>query len=173
MIQPVVCKRTAAFAGCVLGLCLGAFPSDLSGDGPQDRPKAGGQEATPAKPRVKERTLGVVLSPHFELLDVCGPVELFGNVGPRLKVVLVAQTAGPVASAQGPKLIADVGFDNCPDLDLILVPGGRGTLPQLGNKALLDWLRQRAAKAEIVMSVCTGSALLAKAGLLDGRRATS
>jgi transcriptional regulator GlxA family with amidase domain len=56
---------------------------------------------------------------------------------------------------------------------MVLVPGGFGTMQQLTNKALLDWLRQRAAKAEIVMSVCSGSALLAKAGLLDGRRATS
>src|SRR5262249_13770383 len=173
MIQPVFYQRTTALVACVLGLCLGAFPSGLASAGPQDRPKAGGQDATPAKPPVKERQLGVVLYPHFELLDVYGPVEMFGNLGPRLKVVMVAQAAGPVASAQGPKVVADFSFDNCPDLDLILVPGGLGTMQQLGNKTLLDWLRQRAAKAEIVMSVCTGSALLAKAGLLDGRWATS
>ena len=69
--------------------------------------------------------------------------------------------------------MADFGFDDCPPLDLILVPGGMGTITELKNTALLDWLRPRADKAEIVMSVCSGSALLAKAGLLDGRRATS
>jgi transcriptional regulator GlxA family with amidase domain len=119
------------------------------------------------------RTLGVVLYPKFELLDVCGPVEMFGNLGGRIKVVMVADMAGPVASAQGPRLVADYGFGDCPQLDLLMVPGGFGTLNELKNEALLGWLRERAAKAEIVMSVCSGSALLAKAGLLDDRRATS
>ncbi len=127
----------------------------------------------PASDQKKTRTLGIVLYPQFELLDVYGPAEIFGNLGPRMKVVMVADKAGPVASAQGPKVIADYGFDDCPALDLVLVPGGFGTIPQLNNKTLVDWLRERAAKAEIVTSVCSGSALLAKAGLLDGRRATS
>lgn len=121
----------------------------------------------------KTRTLGVVLYPRFELLDVYGPVEMFGNLGQRLKIVMVAAKAGPVASAQGPQVVADYGFDDCPELDLVMVPGGFGTIAELKNEALLDWLRARAEKAEIVMSVCSGSALLAKAGLLDGKRATS
>ena len=121
----------------------------------------------------KMRTLGIVLYPQFEMLDVCGPLEMFGNLKAQVKLVMVAQSAGPVASVQGPKLVADVGFTDCPELDLVLVPGGMGTMQQLANKPLLDWLQARAAKAEIVMSVCSGSAILAKAGLLDGRRATS
>lgn len=127
----------------------------------------------PAAPAKAKRTLGIVLYPKFELLDVYGPAEIFGNVGGKLKVVMVAQKAGPVASTQGPQVIADYGFDDCPPLDLILVPGGIGTLAELRNETLLDWMRTRAADAEIVMSVCSGSALLAKAGLLDGRKATS
>jgi transcriptional regulator GlxA family with amidase domain len=119
------------------------------------------------------RTLGVILYPKFELLDVYGPVEMFGNLGSRLKVVMVAQQAGPVPSAQSAKVVADYGFDDCPQLDLILVPGGNGTLTEMRNQTMLNWLRERADKAEITMSVCSGSALLAKAGLLDGRRATS
>src|SRR5262249_32747858 len=119
------------------------------------------------------RTLGVVLYPKFELLDVYGPVEMFANLTGKLKVVMVAEKAGPVQSAQGAKVVADFGFDDCPQLDLILVPGGFGTITELKNTALLDWLRARAEKADIVMSVCPGSALLAKAGLLDGRKATS
>jgi transcriptional regulator GlxA family with amidase domain len=142
---------------CLLMLALGAAPQDQS----------------KAAPPAKTRTLGVILYPQFELLDVCGPVEMFGNLGSQLKVVLVAQSAGPLASTQGAKLVAEYGFDDCPELDLIMVPGGMGTMQQLSNKALLEWLKKRAAKAEIVMSVCSGSALLAKAGLLDGRRATS
>ena len=78
-----------------------------------------------------------------------------------------------MASTQGPKTLAEHAFADAPALDLILLPGGIGTFPQLENPALLGFLRERAARAEVTMSVCSGSALLAKAGLLDGRRATS
>jgi putative intracellular protease/amidase len=126
-----------------------------------------------AKPAKQSRTVGIVLYPMFELLDVYGPAEIFGNVNQGLKIVMVAEKAGPVISAQGPQVLADYGFDDCPPLDLILVPGGMGTLAEIKNPAMLDWLRLRAKDAEIVMSVCSGSAILAKAGLLDGRKATS
>ena len=148
-------------------LCIGypasaAVPDEPSAKAQADRDAAG-----------KTRTVGIVLYPQFELLDVYGPAEMFGNVRPQMKVIMLAQTAGAVPSTQGPKVVADYGFDDCPDLDLILVPGGVGTLRQLTNKKLQSWLRERAAKAEITMSVCSGSAILAKAGLLDGKRATS
>ena len=130
----------------------------------------------------KPLTLGVVLYPGFELLDVFGPVEMFSNVGSaRLKIVMVAEKAGVVASGSmadgpaipGPKVVADYGFDDAPHLDILLVPGGLGTLRELNNEVLLQWLRKRAAEAQITTSVCSGSAILAKAGLLDGRKATS
>ena len=121
----------------------------------------------------KEMTLGVLLYKDFELLDVFGPVEMFGNVGPELKIVMVAEEAGEVKSYQGPKAVADVGFDDCPHLDILLVPGGFGTLPLLNNKKTLDWIKDRSAKADITTSVCSGSAILAKAGVLDGKKATS
>jgi len=120
-----------------------------------------------------ERTVGVVLFPGFELLDVFGPLEAFGNLPGMFRVLLVAERAGPVASAQGPRALADHGFADCPHLDLILVPGGIGTREEAENPALLGWLARRGAEAEVVTSVCTGTALLARAGLLDGRRATT
>lgn len=126
----------------------------------------------PADAEEKTRTLGIVLYERFELLDVCGPAEVFGNCGKQLEVVYVAEKAGPVASTQGAKLVADYAWDDCPKLDLVLVPGGIGTLKELSNTKLHDWLRQRADEAELVMSVCSGSAILAKAGLLDGKKAT-
>ena len=98
---------------------------------------------------------------------------MFGTVGPEVEIVTVAQQPGPVASTPGPETVAKYGFDDCPTLDLILLPGGIGTVPELQNEALLDFLRARTPKAEVTMSVCSGSALLAKAGVLDGRRATS
>jgi putative intracellular protease/amidase len=121
----------------------------------------------------RTRTLGAVLYDQFEMLDVYGPLEMFAWVGPELRIVSVAATAGPVAPAHGPKTLADHGFADCPPLDLLLVPGGLGTIAALGDDALLAFLRERAAAANVTMSVCTGSALLAKAGVLDGLRATS
>lgn len=130
--------------------------------------------ANPVQPAAKKlRTLGLVLYPRFELLDAYGPAEMFGNLAGRVKIVTVAEKAGPVASTQGPQGTADFGFDDCPELDLILVPGGFGSLAQSKNAAMISWLRTRAASAELVMSVCSGASLLAEAGLLDGRRATS
>ncbi len=123
--------------------------------------------------REGKRTLGCLLFPGFELLDVFGPLEMFGMLGERFALLLVADTAGPVASAQGPAAIAAHGFDDCPPLDLLLVPGGIGTRRAVDDARLIAWLARTAAAAELTMSVCTGSGLLARAGLLDGRRATT
>jgi transcriptional regulator GlxA family with amidase domain len=121
------------------------------------------------------KTVGVVLFEGFELLDVFGPCEAYGisDLGGAFRIAMVADKAGPIASAQGPQAVAEFAFDNCPRLDLILVPGGIGTRREVENAALISWLRARADQAELVTSVCTGAALLARAGLLDGRRATT
>lgn len=123
----------------------------------------------------EQRTLGVVLFEGFELLDVFGPLEAWGMLAAmgQCKVTTVAGRSGPVTSAHGPKAIAEFGFADCPHLDLILIPGGIGTRKEISNPALLDWLKVRAEKAEIVSTVCTGTAILAHTGLLDGRRATT
>lgn len=120
-----------------------------------------------------KRTLGAVLYEQFELLDLYGPLEMFGSIGPQLRIVTVAETTGPVGSTQGPKTVAEYDFASAPPLDLILLPGGFGTMRELENPAMHEFLRARAKQAEVTMSVCSGSAILAKAGLLDGRRATS
>jgi len=121
------------------------------------------------------RTIGVLLFPQFELLDVCGPVEVLGHrlLADRQRVVLIAREAGPVPSVQGTKLVADHGFADRPPLDVLLVPGGQGTRKEVDDAAFIDWISQASAATPVVSSVCTGAALLARAGVLDGRRATS
>jgi transcriptional regulator GlxA family with amidase domain len=121
----------------------------------------------------KKRTLGAIFYESFELLDVYGPLEMFGSLGPSLRIVTIAEKPGAVRSFQGPATVADFGFADCPLLDLILLPGGFGTVRELENPAMLEFLRTRTPSAEVTMSVCSGSAILARAGLLDGRRATS
>ena len=119
------------------------------------------------------RRLGALLYPGFELLDTFGPLEMFGNMPGAFEIVTVAQHAGPVRSGQGPSAVADHGFADCPPLDLLLIPGGMGTRDEVGNPVMLEWLRHRVPEIATVMTVCTGTALLACAGLLDGRRATT
>jgi transcriptional regulator GlxA family with amidase domain len=121
------------------------------------------------------RTLGVLLFEGFELLDVFGPCEAYGirDLDGAFRIAMVAEKPGPIASAQGPRAVAEFGFNDCPRLDVLLVPGGIGTRREVDNATLISWLRTRAAEIELVTSVCTGAALLARAGLLDGRRATT
>jgi transcriptional regulator GlxA family with amidase domain len=98
---------------------------------------------------------------------------MFGLLPQHFQISLVAESGDRVASAQGPRSLLDYRFDNSPDFDILLVPGGRGTRREVDNPVLQDWLRQQSASARYITSVCTGSALLARTGLLDGRRATT
>lgn len=119
------------------------------------------------------KTLGAILYKNFELLDLYGPLEMFGSLESDCQIITVADSAGPVASTQGPETVAQYSYSDCPPLDLILLPGGMGTLTELENEDLLSFLKERSQDALYTMSVCSGSAILARAGLLDGRRATS
>jgi len=122
------------------------------------------------------KLLGVVLFPHFENLDVFGPMQMFGNALAAIgleRSVTVAQSDEPVCSTQGQRVVVDHGFDDCPELDMLLIPGGIGTRTQVDNTELTDWLGERAERASLVMTVCTGTALLARTGKLDGHRATT
>ncbi|WP_430418201.1 DJ-1/PfpI family protein [Phenylobacterium sp.] len=137
---------------------------------PEIRPAADAAKPPPAT--ASRKVVGIVLYPGFELLDVFGPAEMWANV-PDLEVVLIAETKGPVRSAQGLEVVAAHGFADTPKLDILMTPGGVGTYAQLDNARFLDFLRQQDRQVAYMTSVCTGSALLAKAGLLNGRRATS
>ncbi|WP_395020832.1 DJ-1/PfpI family protein [Dongia sp.] len=120
-----------------------------------------------------KRTVGVLLFERFELLDVFGPLEMLGLLEDAFEIRLVSEQAEVVDSAQGPRSVVDDYLVDHHPYDLLLVPGGMGTRREVENQALLDWLNHAAGRAETVASVCTGSALLARAGLLDGRRATT
>jgi len=122
---------------------------------------------------VKSFTLGAILYNDFELLDLYGPLEMFGQLKPDIEIITVAEKSEPVASFQGPKTLAEFNYQNCPPLDLILLPGGFGTIKELENQAIMSFLKERVPGAKVTMSVCSGSWILARAGLLDGRRATS
>ena len=131
-----------------------------------------GRRGTKAE-SAKTLVLGILLFPDFEMLDAAGPMEVWGNMNQQVNVITVAAKQEAVESAQGPKILADHSFETCPKLDLLLVPGGLGVLKILKHQPTLDWLRDQSAGAQIAMSVCNGASLLAAAGLLDGRKATT
>jgi transcriptional regulator GlxA family with amidase domain len=120
---------------------------------------------------------GFLMFPGFEELDLVGPWEMATMWhayagGPAC--VTVAKTAGPVRAAKGLQTVADVGFADCPPLDYLLVPGGFAVFDVMRDDATLAFLRERAAGARAVLSVCTGSFVLAAAGLLrPGMRAAT
>jgi len=117
--------------------------------------------------------IGIVLFDGFELLDVFGPVELFDQLPEHFELDMIGPLSGPVASAQKTEVVATVAYDQAPECDIVLVPGGIGTRRLVEDGAFLAWLRELAAASRYVTSVCTGSGVLAAAGLLDGYRATS
>jgi transcriptional regulator GlxA family with amidase domain len=124
---------------------------------------------------MNQKTVGVVLFNGFELLDVFGPAEAYcsRDLDGAFRLCMIAEARGAVTSAQGPQAVADHSFSDAPPLDLLMVPGGIGTRREVDNPVLMTWLKTRAAQTDLVTSVCTGAGLLARAGLLDGRRATS
>ncbi len=127
--------------------------------------------------------VGILLFPDVEVLDFCGPLEVFSvtrldeerrrDEPSPFEVTLVAQDPGPVVTAGGMAVLPHCVLENCPRLDILVVPGGWGVRRELKNSVLLDWLRRRAAEVDLLAAVCTGSMLLGFAGLLDGLRATT
>jgi len=119
------------------------------------------------------KTIGALVFPQFELLDLYGPLEMFGLNQDAFKIHVVAETMDPVAATPGPKTQPDEAFGDRERYDILLIPGGMGSRPGMENKTLLNWIAEQSERAEIVATVCTGSALLAGTGQLDGKRATS
>ena len=127
--------------------------------------------------------VGILVFPDVEVRDFCGPFEVFSAT--RLdesrrreepspfEVVLVALSMEQVKATGGLRVLPDHDLENCPQLDLLVVPGGWGTRGLLDDDRVIKWMRAQAQDAELVASVCTGSFLLAQAGLLEGRRATT
>ena len=112
------------------------------------------------------------------MLDFAGPFEVFSVTGKRddtdpFHVYTVAESEGPVVARNGLSVNPSHTFASCPDPDILVVPGGYGARAQMENPAVLSWVRDVADRAELVLSICTGSLILAKAGLLDGLAATT
>ena len=118
-----------------------------------------------------ERLIGMLIFPRLTQLDMTGPYEVLARL-PNTKVHLVAHTMAPVKTDRGMEIVPTVTIADCPQLDLVMVPGGPGQQDLMEDAVVLDFLRKQAAGAKYVTSVCTGSLVLGAAGLLKGKRAT-
>jgi len=114
--------------------------------------------------------IGILIFPDIMQLDMTGPHEVFTKL-PDTEVLLIWKTLDPVVAGGGMRILPDVTYEACPELDLICVPGGGGMNPLLNDPETLDFIREKAASARFITSVCTGSLVLAAAGLLKGKRA--
>jgi transcriptional regulator GlxA family with amidase domain len=124
------------------------------------------------------RKVAILIFDEVEVLDFCGPFEVFAVTGRGLEqkpfdVFTVAEKAGAVVARNGLSVNPRYTINDCPQAEILIVPGGMGTRREMSNQTLIDWIRETAGKAELTLSVCTGALLLAKAGLLDGASATT
>ena len=127
--------------------------------------------------------VGILIFDDVEILDVAGPFEVFAvtrlkekqrlQQSSPFKVYLISETKNQIIAIGGLRLTPDVTISECPELDLLIIPGGWGTRKESKNKILLNWIGNQFTNDRLIASVCTGSSLLGKAGLLDGRDATT
>ncbi len=121
--------------------------------------------------------IGIYLYADAEVLDFAGPYEVFATAGRLspdrdIQVCLIGETGEMITARNGFRVVPDYGLNDHPPLDLMLVPGGIHTR-EMHNPKAIDWIKRQAQTVKLVTSVCTGAFLLAEAGLLTGRRATT
>jgi cyclohexyl-isocyanide hydratase len=120
----------------------------------------------------KPLQIGIVVFPKVTQLDFTGPLQVFSSL-PDATVHLIWKRVEPVASDTVLTVVPTIGFAECPQLDVICVPGGAGTDDMVNDEEVLEFLRAQAKAARYVTSVCTGSLVLGAAGLLRGYKATT
>jgi transcriptional regulator GlxA family with amidase domain len=123
------------------------------------------------------RNIGILLFDDVEELDFGGPWEIFAflrTARPELcDVFTVSERGAQVRCAKGLRVLADHSFETAPAADVLIVPGGQGRRREVSNPRVIDFIKRSAGRAEVTASVCTGVFLLERAGLLNGRRATT
>jgi transcriptional regulator GlxA family with amidase domain len=130
-----------------------------------------------------KKKVGMLIFPNVELLDFCGPYEVFSTfhfdetknkLEPSpFEIYLIAENEGLIKTRAGILVAAEYTLDNHPPFDILVIPGGWGTRAEINNEIIIDWIKKVARNVELITSVCTGSMLLGKAGLLKGKHATT
>ena len=119
------------------------------------------------------KQLAIFIFPGIQTLDLFGPIEMLGGFDDRIALTMVAESLDPVPTRHGQRILPDKTIEDGSNYDLLLIPGGDSAIEAGRRPPAVDWLRMTGNKAELVMTVCTGSILLAMTGLLDGHKATT
>ncbi|WP_168118742.1 GNAT family N-acetyltransferase [Paenibacillus sp. HB172176] len=122
-----------------------------------------------------KRNVAVLVYEKVDLLDFVGPFDVFGLAGREgvFHVYTVGEKQEPLNTVSGLTILPKYSFNDCPKADILIVPGGLGSRAMIHHAAVIDWIRCSAEGAEMILSVCTGALLLAKAGLLNGLKVTT
>lgn len=123
-------------------------------------------------------TVGIFLFNEVEVLDFAGPFEVFAlaeQEGEKCcRVVTISESGAPIAARNGLQVLPAYSFSNHPALDILLIPGGYGAeVIEIHNEVALHWILQQHGQVKQLASICTGAFLLAKIGLLNGKKATT
>ena len=124
------------------------------------------------------KNIGILIFNDIELLDFAGPYEVFSvtnelNNNNLCKTFTIEEQNRTIDSVNGLKIISDYSFKNCPKIDILVIPGGVGTKALLEQEEVLKWVLDRYDESEITFSVCSGTRILGKIGLLDGIKYTT
>jgi len=124
------------------------------------------------------RSVAIVMFDGVEVLDFAGPFEVFSVTaemagGAHFRLYLVAEEERPIRAVNGLRVLPDIAIASAPLPDVLIVPGGAGTRAEMDNPHLMSWVTEAARAAELVLSICSGARILARAGLLDGIPATT
>lgn len=127
---------------------------------------------------MEKRSLGIVVFNDVEVLDFTGPFEVFSvtnelNNNEYFEVRTISVSDKMVVAKNGLKVVADCSIRDVNNLDILLIPGGQGARPLVNNSEFILWVKSVSKHCELILSVCTGALILAKAGLLDGLKATT
>ena len=123
-------------------------------------------------------TVGIFIFNEVEVLDFAGPFEVFSlaekDSEKLFKVITISENGEMITARNGLKVQPDASFEQNPDLDILIIPGGYGAEEiEIKNKKVIEWIKTQSEKVQILASVCTGAFLLAEAGLLDNKKATT
>jgi transcriptional regulator GlxA family with amidase domain len=127
---------------------------------------------------MKKRNVGIYIFEKVEVLDFAGPFEVF-SVASELhdhtlfNVFTFAEKPEIIKAVNGLQVKPDYDFTNCPDIDILCIPGGNGTRAEIAKQSVLNWFREKQTTTELTFSVCSGAMLLAKLALLDGLTITT
>jgi transcriptional regulator GlxA family with amidase domain len=124
------------------------------------------------------RNIAVLIFDNVELMDFCGPYDVF-SIGNKMSlenpfnIFTVSESAGEIITQNGLSVNSKYNINNCPKIDILIIPGGQGSRKEMKNKNLLNWIKSCYLESELILSVCTGALLLANCQLLDGLSVTT